>query len=101
VPFRMMLSPKAVSEKRGGQCFKKAKGKGKVQVKCEASGNAALDRRLHLRVSVGRETAQAFIVHDFAQEGVCSLPEEEQQWDFAQAVDSERQIFLVTLEVSL
>jgi len=36
VTFKMMIYPKVSSENKGGASFKKAKGKGSIQLKCEA-----------------------------------------------------------------
>uniref|UniRef100_A0A7S4QUA4 Uncharacterized protein n=1 Tax=Alexandrium monilatum TaxID=311494 RepID=A0A7S4QUA4_9DINO len=97
VPFKMMMCPKTVSDRRGGHCFKKAKGVGSIQLKCEAGGNL-LPRRLTFRLSVGQEPPRGPVVHDFVQEGVAQLPEEQRQWDLARAVDGAQQTLTVELE---
>lgn len=100
VPFKMMLCPKTVSDRRGGHCFKKAKGVGFVQLKCEAaSGGGTACGRLTFKVSVGREPSRGPVVHDFAQEGVAGLLEEPRHWDLAKAVDRVQQTLTVELEV--
>jgi len=102
--FRLMLCPKAVSDRKGGASFQKAKGRGFVQVKCEAALGEATAGVLSLRISVdsgrpgsaAQEPSRGPVRHDFAQSGVCC---HEEEWNFTQAVDEASQTFAVSVEL--
>jgi len=106
--FRMMLCPTATSDRKGGASFKKAKGRGKVHVKCEAAPGDVTSSKLVLRISVGsgwdsgrvvaQELCDGGVVHDFAESGVCCLPRHHEECHFMQAVDEASQTFAIFLE---
>jgi len=109
--FKIMLVPKAVSDRKGGASFKKAKGRGYVQLKCEAAleGETAAGT-MTLRASVGtgnpqdeQEPPRGPVSHNFAECGVCCLSSMKQQeeWNFSKAVDEASQTFEVCLELLL
>lgn len=99
IPFRMMLLPREVTDKKGGHCFKKARGAGSVQLKCEADlEDSAFDTTLTFRVSAGGEKQRGPVTHDFARTGVCSLPTKEQLWHFSDFIDATSQTFSIELE---
>jgi len=100
LPFRMMLVPTVVCKRRGGHSFKRAHGRGTVQLKCEASdlpqdGNT----RIQYTVCVGRGRTCAPQEHDFRQAMVCGLPRDQESWNFAEAEDIASRSFTVRLEV--
>jgi hypothetical protein len=111
--FRLMLYPKAVSDRKGGASFKKAKGKGSVHVKCESPEGSVHDGIIALRISVGsgggcisdgsdlpqQEAPRGPVMHNFAESGICSLPSEQEEWDFGKATDDDTQNFIVCLEI--
>lgn len=105
--FKIMLYPKAISDRRGGASFKKAKGKGSVQLKCEAALGKTAGGALSLRVAIGNgrggrdaalEPARGPVRHDFSESGVCGLPKHQEEWNFARVVDEASQTFAVVLE---
>lgn len=105
--FKMMLCPKAVSDRKGGASFRKAKGKGFVQIKCEAELGINIDNKLSLNVSVGNGRPDAYwqsplkdpVQHNFEDCGVCCLPAcPEDEWNFLRAVDEPSGTFAVRLE---
>lgn len=115
--FRMMLLPKAVDDRKGGASFRRAKGRGLVQVKCEENLDDPRDSKLSLRLSVwgggisstiepesavvdGRlsERPRGPIEHDFAERGIFALPKDQEEWDFGKIVNTS-QCFTVCLEV--
>jgi hypothetical protein len=105
--FKMMLCPKAISDRKGGSSFKKAKGKGFVQIKCEAELGSNMDNNLLLNVSVGNGRPDAYwqsplkdpVQHNFEDCGVCCLPTRpEDEWNFLRAVDEPSGTFAVRLE---
>lgn len=96
--FKMVVKPKEVSDGRGGRSFKKAKGKGTIEVLC------ADQRGISMKfvVAVGKSGASSFteqsmpIEHDFENKHICSIPNE---FDFQAAVDETLQQFCVSLQV--
>jgi len=96
MPFKMILYPK------GGVSFKKAKGKGLVQLKCEADLPEAT-ANFRFRVSIGtgekQQAARGPKVHNFAACAVCGLDKDEEDWDFESVVDPESATFVVCLEI--
>jgi len=115
--FKMMLCPRSISEKKGGACFKNAKGRGFVQLKSETGETAEGLGLVTINISVGAGRADSAwqtplkdpVHHDFDECGVCSLeakseatlPEstEKDDWNFLQAVDVASQTFAVRLEL--
>jgi len=106
--FRIMLYPTVVSDRKGGASFKKAKGKGSVQIKCESPLDDVYDGIVTLRILVcglqqvdsgAEEAPRGPVQHNFADSGVCSLPKDQEEWDFGKATDEETQNFVVLLEV--
>lgn len=98
-PFRMMLQAKVVADKKGGECFIKAKGWGSIHLKCESSmENLPQDACVVFKVSAGRGLWRGPVVHDFAHGGVSGLPRAQQDWDFKAACEEGSQTFLVCLE---
>jgi len=52
VPFRILLHPKVMNEAKGGSCFRKARGKGFVQLKCEQKISRQVSD-IAVRISIG------------------------------------------------
>lgn len=100
VLFRVILYPKVITDGKGGSCFKKARGKGYMQLKCEAEldempGDVVFyawlgedDMKLPVRGPMQ---------HSFAQSAVCGLQKEREEWDFASAVSKKSMTFIVCL----
>ena len=100
LPFRMMLVPTVVCKTRRGHCFKKAEGRGSVQLKCEASDLPQdSNTRIWYSVRVGWERFRGPKEHDFRQAMVCGLPKDQEDWNFAEAEDVASRTFTVHLEV--
>lgn len=115
--FKMMLCPRSISDKKGGACFKNAKGRGFVQLKCEKGETGDGLGLVSIDISVGPGRYESAwqtplnepVHHDFDDCGVCSLeakseatpPEsaEKNDWNFLQAVDVASQTFAVRLEL--
>jgi hypothetical protein len=101
-PFRLVLHPTAKNDGRRGAGFKKSKGKGRVELKCEVPRrNDAPD--VVFRFAVGRDSlrqpTRGVIASNFADSGsFCGLPKGKDEWNFSIAVD-DRKTFLVILEV--
>jgi len=96
--FRMVIHPTETSDLKGGKSFTAAKGKGKVELKCQTDlkGNEAT---MTYRICVGSLPPRGPVTHNFAEKNVSGLKEEEEEWDFAQAVTEADHTFVVCLEV--
>jgi len=108
VPFKLLVHPTVVSDGRGGSSFKKSKGHGKVELKCEAMFAADANATATYRISIGSGNAhepdkwqspRGPVRHDFAANGVSALPASDDTWDFASSVDENLMVFVVVLEL--
>jgi len=100
LPFRMMLVPTVEGKASRGHCFKKAEGRGSVQLKCDASDLPQdANTRIQHSVRVGWERFRGPKEHDFRQAMVCGLPRDQEDWNFAEAEDVASRTFSVHLEV--
>jgi len=107
LPFKMTVTPKVVSDGKGGASFRKAKGMASIQVKCEAPREdmESYPIRFCLSAWSGREEdprllpARGPVTCNFAQSGICGLPKDCEIWDFLEAVDKATQTFVICLEV--
>uniref|UniRef100_A0A7S1RX80 Uncharacterized protein n=1 Tax=Alexandrium catenella TaxID=2925 RepID=A0A7S1RX80_ALECA len=104
--FKMMILPKANSDRRGGASFRKSGGRGIVQVKCEAQTSEFAGGFLTFRITAGRnledatrKPARRAVKHNFTKSLVCALQDEHEEWDFRLMVDEASQTFAVCLEV--
>jgi len=102
ITFKMMIYPKATNDSKGGASFKKARGRGYVQLKCEAELSEAI-ANVSFRISIGSgENVQAPrgpVLHNFSSSAVCGLPKEQEEWDFAAVIDQDSMTFVVCLEI--
>lgn len=102
VKFKMVIRPTAVSTLRGGMAFKKAKGKGSIELRCLDAAIMIPPVSFRLAVCSGRDLANpelppgAPVSHDFKTRTICLGQEE---WDFTRAVDEATQTFVVCLEI--
>merc|ERR1712187_1058508 len=104
--FKLMVYPKAKQDGKGSVSFKKAKGRGFVQLKCE-SETAGFERcPLSFRIGtssaigqIGAELPRGPVTHDFAQNSTCGLARANDEWDFSKVVDEAAQTFVIYLEV--
>lgn len=104
VTFKMVIRPKQVHDLRGGASFKKAKGKGSVELRCLEKVEAAAAPIVTFRIAVGSgqsggEPPRGPVTHDFSDRAICGLAETEKEWDFSKHVDQETQTFVVVLEI--
>mmetsp|Transcript_110329 Transcript_110329/g.276220 ORF Transcript_110329/g.276220 Transcript_110329/m.276220 type:complete len:109 (+) Transcript_110329:3-329(+) len=101
----MAIYPIAKNDARGGGGFKRAQGKGRVELKCEghfAEGKGAMvqfcigigDKDKHLD-----QPARGPVVHDFAEQSCAGLVKEEEQWEFTKAVDDSNKRVIIRVQV--
>jgi hypothetical protein len=101
--FRLMLKPTSVGEKKGQASFRKAKGRGFIEVKL-VDGVAP---KISFYLSVGVDDKEGSpqvprgpVQHDFGNGIVCGLPPDKQEWNFAEAVESSTGTFQVQMKVT-
>jgi len=106
--FKMMIYPTVTNDGKGGASFKKAKGKGSIQVKCEAELADYLNGTVTYRLCIGSTSAagdrksephRGPVKHNFSTSGVSSLQKDMEEWDFMKVIDEASQTFVVCLEV--
>lgn len=99
--FKMMIYPSSSSSAKKGACFKKALGRGYIQLKCEAELPETF-AEVSYKVSIG-SGAQAQeprgSTHDFSKSAICGLPKGDDTWDFNSVVDQASMTFNVVLEL--
>eukprot|EP00927_Polykrikos_kofoidii_P068001 TRINITY_DN63414_c0_g1_i1.p1 TRINITY_DN63414_c0_g1~~TRINITY_DN63414_c0_g1_i1.p1 ORF type:complete len:578 (+),score=100.69 TRINITY_DN63414_c0_g1_i1:234-1967(+) len=100
-PFRLVIKPTPKNDGRRGAGFKKSKGKGRVELKCEVQRESGASD-LTFRVSVGRgdskQGVRGPVSYNFADGGsCCGLGKGKDEWDFRAAIDETR-CFLICLE---
>lgn len=97
-----MIYPKAVSDSKGGASFKKSRGHGFVQLKCEAELAEAI-ANVRFRISIGSgdklQPPRGPVSHNFSSSAVCGLPKDQEEWDFSSVVDPDSATFVVCLEI--
>lgn len=108
-PFKMIITPNVSSDGRGGSSFRRAKGCGSVQLKCEAPpeevGNLPVS--FHLSAGNGRhdkpnlQGPRGPVIHNFAQSGVSGLTKKTSDdiWDFLSVLDKDSDTFVVQLDI--
>jgi hypothetical protein len=105
-PFKLVLHPKATSDTKHGAGFKKAKGQGRIVLKCEAQMPES-HSEISFRMGVGRagdgsKTLQAVRgpqSADFCEHTCHGLAKHEENWDFTASVEDSR-TFVVTVEIA-
>jgi hypothetical protein len=102
-PFRLVIHPTPKNDGRRGSGFKKSKGKGRIELKCEATERPSDSPELAFRFAIGMGTVkQPFrseVSSNFCENSCCGMPKTEEEWDFSVAVDPESKTFLVVVEV--
>lgn len=108
VTFKMMLSPSITLQGKGGSSFRKSRGWGIIQLKCEAQVSKEDETfPLKFNLSIGSgigagtrwEQARGPIENDFVKLGICGLQKHEEEWDFNSVVDEVSETFVVCLDV--
>jgi len=103
VKLRMMIFPTVVSEGKGGGSFRKAKGRGKLELKCESDTRKLEYGRVKFRLYIGSghswQLPRGPVEADFVTKGSWGLPQGEEEWNFTEVVEKISQTFEVCLEV--
>merc|ERR1712039_416127 len=105
VSIIMKIRSKRVHESKGGASFKKAKGKGSVELRClgKVDPGEDLTATCLITVSSGLSIGERRgpVNHNFADRAICGLAEaeEEEALDFSKHVNTETNTFEVVLEI--
>jgi len=103
--FRMIMRPKVINNEKGGCCFKKARGRGRILLRCLSDVDTVVKPVVTFRIAVGsgnpakQAVPRGPVRHDFSESPIVGLPEAQQQWDFTKAIDKTKHTFVVCLEV--
>lgn len=92
--FKLMLKPLSAGVRKGQESFKKARGRGFVELKSMEDGTA-----MRLRISVGAGTQREPVNFDFSQNSVCRIGTIDEHFDFAAGLDPTSSTCVITLEV--
>jgi len=88
--FLVQITASKIEEAKGGHSFRKARGRGKLEVNCTTTLSSDVPPA-QISVSVGSRTA-APVAHNFSKSSRCSPPCEDEGWDFRSAVDAASQV---------
>lgn len=77
--FKLMLRPKMSSECRGGACFKRAKGRCFIELKCEEGQDVI--GNIQFSCWIGDQPPRGPIEHNFSRDAVGRLPKDVELWD--------------------
>jgi len=99
--FRIQLYPRPTNQGRGGEGFKKAKGRGRIELKCESILSQDVDAvTFCIGIGIGskQQTTRGPVSVNFLENTCGGLPKAEEEWEFAHAIDDSR-TFLVYVEL--
>jgi len=100
-PFRIMLLATQTGGKHGAG-FKKAKGKGNIELKCLGSFEADLSMLVTVGSGSRKQKAREVVRHGFAEKSCCPLPKGGRDpfvWDLKAALCKETKCVEVCIEV--
>lgn len=107
LPFKMMITPKAGTDSKGGSSFRNAHGRCVIQLKCEAP-REELDSypiTFYFSAGSGRQDNERChaprgpVTLNFAQSGIAGLPKDCEVFDLLDIMDLQSRTFVVCLEV--
>mmetsp|Transcript_64291 Transcript_64291/g.119482 ORF Transcript_64291/g.119482 Transcript_64291/m.119482 type:complete len:454 (-) Transcript_64291:32-1393(-) len=101
--FKLIIYPKVSSEGRDGANFLQSKGRGCVKL-VAADPVPESAPRVSFSLSIGPDGGTQFsrgpVVHNFSEQKVCGLPEEEEEWNFKAAFNQGNAIFMVNVQIT-
>jgi len=104
VKFKMMIHATVMSDQKGGASFRKSKGSGLVQLKCEADelSKAAADFKFRISIGTGEsfQAPRGPKAHNFLAGAVCGLDKDEEEWHFQSAVGPDSMTFVLCLDIA-
>mmetsp|Transcript_54077 Transcript_54077/g.125747 ORF Transcript_54077/g.125747 Transcript_54077/m.125747 type:complete len:490 (+) Transcript_54077:93-1562(+) len=99
--FKITIYPRSTNDGRGGGGFRKAKGRGRVELKCEAQLSRGVpDVVFFIGVGIGdkQQPIRGPVAVNFLDHSVGGLAKSEEEWDFASATDDDTRTFLVFID---
>jgi len=92
--FHLIIYPTVVNDGRRGAGFKKAKGRGRLVLKCQSLELPASFPQVAFWFSVGKaqNTMPRGWCHNFIEQSCGALPKGKDQWDFKAAVDDSKTV---------
>jgi len=104
IPFKLMMKPRIAKQAKGQASFKTARGRGYIELKCEADASVVLPT-VSFCTSIGDgsrwQSPRGPVVHDFTSSSVSSLPHSIAEWNFSEAVDADSMTLPVCVELTL
>jgi len=101
--FQLVIYPTVVNDGRRGAGFKKAKGRGRIVLKCQSSELPPSFPHASFRLSIGkgaqRQPVRGPVAHDFCEQRCGGLPKRKEEWDFKSGVDTSRTV-TITMELA-
>lgn len=97
--FKMMITPKLVMEGKGGASFKKSKGRGTVQLKCESQLDDGGTLAFQMSAGCG-ESNVLFVCQEEWNFADVPLYHCQEECDFTKCLDVAKRSFSVILEVT-
>lgn len=96
--FKLMLRPKSTGDGFQSQAsFKKARGRGSVELKLTSDMETAPE--LRFRISVGKGLPRGPAKHDFNNSSVGGLAQNDEVFDFVSTVNAKSSVVFISLEV--
>lgn len=105
IPFRIILHPKSAHDNKGGNCFKKSQGVGRVELRCLESMDGLDNPVVTFRVSVGSKGLRGYqrprapVTHNFSERPIAGLSEGQDTWNFNRAVEKPSKTFEVCIAI--
>jgi len=102
VPFKVQVVAKQVHRHKHGQCFRTARGRGRLELKCQGlppHSAPALAFAFSIGAGERAERPRGPVLHNFGNSSVGGLPVDTAEWDFKAAVDPGSASCPITLEV--
>jgi len=100
--FQLTIYPTVQNDSKHGAGFKKAKGRGRVELKCVSNPPMGFPE-VGVRVRAGKgsfaKAPRGPVLHNFAEKSCCGLAKSEQEWDFKSAVDESKTV-TITVEIA-
>jgi hypothetical protein len=100
--FKMAIHPTAVLDKFHGRGFKKAKGRGKIELKCESQLPQGIPDVV-FSFRIGRadrmQPPRGPVTHNFSERSCAGLQKNQEEWELKSAID-ETGTFVVSLQAA-
>lgn len=104
LPFRLIISPKVMNDGKGGSCFKKAKGRGYIHLKCEADpSEVAVSISFIITMGSNEQPlrqSRGPVTHNFVENPLAGLPKVHDEWSFNEVLKADTMTFVVSIDLT-